>query len=162
MKKAIIVAIAALAMAGINGIAYGGETSLAGYLTYWDGGENGGSDGVGGGVKLRQKFLGFFSADIRGGYVDFSDLDTSVVPLEATLMVGIPFFFIEPYAGLGAGYYIFDTDIPELDNGTGVYGVLGVQFNLWVVGAMAELRWNEAEADLMDGLSANLGLMVKW
>jgi len=156
-KQATMVVIAALALAGLNEMAYGGETSVAGYLTYWDGSD----DGVGGGVKLRKKFLGFFSADVRASYVDFSDLDTSVVPLEATVMVGIP-FFIEPYAGLGASYYIFDTDISGLDNGVGGYGVLGVQFNLWVVGAMAELRWNEAEADLMDGLSANLGLMVKW
>ncbi len=156
-KRVMIIALAALTLAGMSGIAYGGETSLAGYLTYWDGSV----EGVGGGVKVRQKFLGFFSADVRAGYVDFSDADTSVVPLEATLMVGIP-FFIEPYAGLGAGYYIFDSEDPSIDDGTGVYGVLGLQFNLWVVGALAEVRWNETEADLMDGLSANLGLMVKW
>ncbi|RKX40051.1 MAG: hypothetical protein DRP64_13290 [Verrucomicrobia bacterium] len=162
MKKHVtMIALAALVLAGTNEIAYGGETSLAGYLTYWDGGENGGNDGVGGGVKLRKKFLGFFSADVRASYVDFSDLNTSVVPLEATLMVGFP-FVVEPYAGLGASYYIFDTDIQGLDNGAGGYGVIGLQFNLFVVGALAELRWNEAEADLMDGMSANLGLMVKW
>ena len=158
MKKyGLLIAMAALALAATNEITYGGETSLAGYLTYWDGS----ADGYGGGVKVRKKFLAFLSADVRASYVDFSDLNTSVVPLEATVMVGFP-FFIEPYAGLGASYYIFDTDISGLDNGVGGYGVLGVQFNLWVVGAMAELRWNEAEADLMDGLSANLGLMVKW
>ncbi len=158
MKKHVtIIVMAALVLAGMNEVAYGGETSLAGYLTYWDGS----ADGVGGGVKVRKKFLGFFSADVRASYVDFSNLDTSVVPLEATLMIGFP-FVVEPYVGLGASYYIFDTNIPGLDNGAGGYGVLGVQFNLWVVGAMAELRWNEAEETLMDGMSANLGLMVKW
>ena len=156
-KKATLIAMAALALTGMNEIAYGGETSLAGYLTYWDGSV----DGVGGGIKVRQKFLAFFSADVRAGYVDFSDADTSVVPVEATLMVGIP-FFIEPYAGLGASYYFVDSDIPGVDNATGVYGVVGLQLNLWVVGALAELRWNETEEDLMDGMSANLGLMVKW
>ncbi|RKX44975.1 MAG: hypothetical protein DRP64_05490 [Verrucomicrobia bacterium] len=162
MKKHVtMIAMAALVLAGMNEIAYGGETSLAGYLTYWDGGENGGNEGVGGGLKLRQKFLGFLSADIRASYVDFSDLNTSVIPVEATLMVGIP-FFIEPYAGLGASYYFFDSDLPWIDDGAGVYGVLGLQLNLWVVGAVAELRWNEAEEPLMDGMSANLGLMVKW
>ena len=155
-KHVMMIAMAALVLAGMNESAYGGETSLAGYLTYWDGSV----DGVGGGVKIRKKFLGFLSADVRASYVDFSNLNTSVVPLEATLMVGFP-FFIEPYVGLGASYYIFDSDLP-IDNGAGGYGVLGVQFNLWVVGAMAELRWNEAEEDLMDGMSANLGLMVKW
>jgi len=156
MKKLLVVA-AALMLTGVSEMAYGGETSLAGYLTYWDGS----AEGYGGGVKVRKKFLAFLSADVRAGYVDFSDLNTSVVPLEATFMVGFP-FVVEPYAGIGASYYIFDTDIPGVDNGTGVYGVLGAQLNLWVVGAMAELRWNEAEEDLMDGMSANLGLMVKW
>jgi len=155
-KQVMMIAMAALVLAGMNEVAYAGETSVAGYLTYWDGSV----DGWGGGVKLRKKFLAFLSADVRASYVDFSDLNTSVVPLEATLMVGFP-FFIEPYAGLGASYYIFDSDLP-IDNSAGGYGVLGVQFNLWVVGAMAELRWNEAEENLMDGMSANLGLMVKW
>jgi hypothetical protein len=158
MKKQVtMMVMAALVLVGTSEVAYGGETSLAGYLTYWDGSV----DGVGGGIKLRKKFLAFLSADVRASYVDFSNLNTSVVPLEATLMVGFP-FFIEPYAGLGASYYIFDTDLPGIDDGVGGYGVLGLQFNLWVVGAMAELRWNEAEEDLMDGMSANLGLMVKW
>jgi len=160
-KKIMMIAVSALALGGMNKVAYGGETSLAGYLTYLDGSENGGYDGVGGGVKLRQKFLGFFSADIRGGYLDFSDLDTSVIPVEGTLMVGIP-FFIEPYAGVGAGYYFVDSDNPLYEDDYGVYGVLGAQLNLWVVGAFAEVRYTEAEIDLMDGISANLGLMVKW
>ncbi len=157
MKKHVtIIALAALALTGMNEMAYGGETSVAGYLTYWDGS----TDGVGGGVKLRKKFLAFFSADVRASYVDFSNADTSVIPVEATLMVGIP-FLVEPYAGVGASYYFVDSDI-GIDNATGVYGVIGLQLNLWVVGALAELRWNETEEDLMDGMSANLGLMVKW
>ena len=155
-KQVMMAAIATLVLAGTNKIAYGGETSLAGYLTYWDGSV----DGVGGGVKVRKKFLGFLSADVRASYVDFSNLDTSVIPLEATFMVGFP-FVVEPYVGVGAGYYLVDSDL-SIDNGVGTYGVVGLQLNLWVVGAMAELRWNEAEEDLMDGMSANLGLMIKW
>jgi len=154
--KILMAAMAAWVLVGTSELAYGGETSLAGYATYWDGSV----EGLGGGVKVRQKFLGFFAADIRASYVDFSDWDTSVIPLEATLMVGIP-FFIEPYAGLGAGYYIVDSD-RSIDDGAGVYGVLGVQLNLWVVGAFAEVRYNETEEVLMDGMSGNLGLMVKW
>ena len=160
-KQGFMIAIAVLAMVGMNEVAYGGETSVAGYMTYWDGGENGGNEGVGGGIKLRKKFLGFFSADIRGSYLEFSDLNTSVIPVEATLMVGIP-FVVEPYAGLGASYYFFDSDNPLLEDSTGAYGVLGLQLNLWVVGAMAEVRYTEAEETLMDGMSINLGLMMKW
>jgi len=162
MKTQIMmVAVAALVLSGTIQVAHAGETSVAGYLTYWDGGENGGHEGAGGGIKLRKKFLGFFSADVRGSYLDFSDLNTSVIPVEATLMVGIP-FVVEPYAGLGASYYFFDSDNPLIENGAGGYGVLGLQLNLFVVGAFAELRYTEAEEALMTGMSANLGLMVKW
>lgn len=155
MKAWTGMAVAALALLGTSELAQGGETSVAGYATYWDGTV----DGVGAGVKVRKKILGFFSADVRMSYVDFSDANTSVIPLEATLMVGIP-FVVEPYAGLGAGYYLADSSL--IDNGVETYGVLGLQLNLWVVGGFAELRWNETEEDLMDGMSANLGLMVKW
>ena len=161
MKKAWIIALAAL---GIGSGAFAGETSLAAFATYWDGNMAGSSDnvdGVGGGVKLRQKFLGFFSADLRASYIDFSDIDTKAYPLEATVMVGIP-FFIEPYAGIGASYYFYDSDLSWIEDGAGVYALLGAQLNLWVVGAFAELRWNETDGDLMDGASGNLGLMVKW
>jgi hypothetical protein len=156
-KRVSMTLMAALMLVGITGVAYGGETSLAGYATYWDGSV----EGVGGGVKLRKKFLGFFSADVRASYVDFSNADTTVVPLEATFMVGIP-FVLEPYVGIGASYYIMDSKALDLDNSTGYYGVLGVQFNLFVVGALAEIRYNEGEEGFMNGTSANLGLMLKW
>lgn len=158
MKKQItMIAMAALMGVGMTEVSYGGETSLAGYVTYWDGA----TEGLGGGVKLRKKFLGFLSADVRASYVDFSDLNTTVVPLEATFMVGIP-FVLEPYVGVGAGYYLIDSDVAGQDDSTGYYGVLGVQFNLFVVGALAEIRYNEGEDDLLNGPSANVGLMVKW
>ncbi len=144
-----------------------GETSLAGYLTYWDGTDTRGKGigGTGGGIKLRKHLLGIFSADIRGGYIDFDDIDTTVIPVEATIMVGIP-LLLEPYVGVGAGYYAIDSDL-KYDNGFGTYGLIGVQFNLFVVGAMAEVRYNTTNIslnneDLMDGLSANVGLMLKW
>jgi len=158
--------LAILTSIGMSTRVFAGETSVAAYATYWDahlandvgGGEE---DGVGGGIKIRKSFLAFLSADIRASYIDFSNLDTTVVPLEATLMVQIP-FIIEPYAGIGASYYIFDSNLPGLEDGAGVYGVLGAQLNLWVVGAFAEIRYNETDTKLMDGTSINLGLMVKW
>jgi hypothetical protein len=158
MKKQItMIAMAALMGVGLTQLSYGGETSLAGYLTYWDGA----ADGLGGGIKVRKKFMGFLSADVRASYVDFSDLNTTVVPLEATFMVGIP-FVLEPYAGVGAGYYLIDSEVLGEDNSAGYYGVLGVQFNMFVVGALAEIRYNEGESSLLNGPSANIGLLVKW
>lgn len=158
MKHQIVmIALASFVLAGSSMVAEAGETSLAGYASYWDGSV----DGWGAGLKVRKKFLGFLSADVRASYVDFTDADTSVIPLEATAMVGFP-FFLEPYAGIGASYYLVDSDNSEFDDGAGVYGVLGLQLNVFVVGALAELRYNETENDLTDGLSANVGLMVKW
>lgn len=155
--KITIMAMTALVLTGTTQVGYGGETSLAGYVTYWDGA----TEGLGGGIKVRKKFLGFLSADVRASYVDFSDLNTTVVPLEATLMVGFP-FVVEPYVGVGAGYYLMDSDLAGQDNSTGYYGVLGLQLNLFVVGALAEIRYNEGEDDFLNGPSANLGLMLKW
>ncbi len=149
------------------GVANAGETSLTGFLTYWGGVDSIGKsiDGAGGGVKLRKKLLGLFAGDVRASYVRFSDADTSVTPLEATVMVGIP-FILEPYIGIGAGYYLVESDL-DYDSGPGGFGVLGVQFNMFVVGAMAEVRYNKVNVSmndeyLMDGLSANVGLMIKW
>ncbi len=163
-KLMMMVVIAGLFCAGST---HAGETSLAGFLTYWDGTDSSGHniDGTGGGVKLRKKLLGVLAGDLRVSYVSFDDVDSSVVPLEATIMVGIP-FILEPYAGVGLGYYLVDSDL-EYDSGVGGFGVLGVQFNMFVVGAMAEVRYNKVDVSmndeyLMDGLSANLGLMIKW
>ena len=166
-RQIFTVVVAVLVVIGMNGLAYGGETSLTGFLTYWDGtdsiGEN--IDGAGGGVKIRKKILGVLAGDIRASYVRFSDAETSVIPLEATVMVGIP-FVLEPYVGVGIGYYVVDSDL-KYDSGAGGFGVLGVQFNMFVVGAMAEVRYNKVDINLndeylMDGLSANLGIMIKW
>jgi len=156
-SRSLIIALAALVLTGTGLVSEAGETSLAGYATYWDGD----TEGWGAGVKVRKKFLAFFSADVRASYVDFDNLDTSVIPLEATAMLSFP-FVLEPYAGLGASYYLVDSDVSGLDNGVGTYGVLGLQLNLVVVGALAEVRYNETENDLTDGVSANVGLMVKW
>ena len=164
MHKMVMIVVVGLFFAGL---ACGGETSLAGFLTYWDGIDSSGQsiDGAGGGVKLRKKLLGVLAGDVRASYVGFSDVETSVMPLEATIMVGIP-FILEPYAGIGAGYYFVDSDL-KYENGAGGFGVLGVQFNMFVVGAMAEVRYNKVDVSvgdeyLMDGLSANVGIMIKW
>ena len=164
MKKQLIaITVTAFSLLGMCEKTHAGETSLAAYATYWDGEENGNHDGSGGGLKLRQKILGFLAADVRTGYLDFSDQDqdTSVIPLEVTLMVGIP-LMLEPYAGVGASYYLVDSDLPETKDGNGFFGLLGLQFNLFVVGAVAEVRYTDADIDLMDGVSGNLGLMIKW
>ena len=158
MQRIIMVLAAGLVWAGMIGTAQGGETSLAAYATYWDAE----TEGYGGGVKLRKSFLAFLSADIRGGYLDFSDADTTIIPVEATAIVQIP-FMLEPYAGVGAGYYFVDTEgaAPD-DDVAGYYGLIGIQFSLFKLGALAELRYNDTEESYFEGMSANLGVLLKW
>ncbi len=166
MKKYTIAVFVILQMLAVTVLA--GETSLTGYATYWDGTTRFGKsvDGIGGGIKLRQKMLGVLSWDVRAGYVNFDDIDTKVIPIEGAIVVGIP-FLIEPYAGIGGGYYIVDSDRSLYDDAPGVFGVAGLQLNLFVVGVMAEVRYNRVDMtandeSLLDGLSANAGIVFKW
>lgn len=156
-KKRVIYGAILVLFLGVYNESYAIDTSLAGYLTYW----NGKKHGSGGGIKLKKEFLAFLSADVRASYIDFQKIDTSAVPLEATLMFEIP-LFLNPYVGMGASYYFFDSSRPEIRNGSGLYGVFGLQFNFWKMGAMAEVRYNTAEPDLMEGMSANIGLLFRW
>jgi opacity protein-like surface antigen len=138
-----------------------GDTSLTGYATYWEGQDD---SGVGGGLRLKRTFLGFGAAELRGGYVRFDNgnesSEPSVIPLEVAANVRLP-FFISPYLGVGAGYY-FTSDVPDINDGAGYFVQAGVEFTLFVVGAMAEVRWQEIDGDYLDGMSANLGILIKW
>ena len=158
MQRVLVMLAAGLVWAGTIETAQGVETSLAAYATYWDAE----TEGSGGGIKLRKSFLAFLSGDIRGGYVEFDDADTTIIPVEATAIVQIP-IMLEPYAGIGAGYYFVDSDVAALDENTaGYYGVVGLQFTLFKLGVLGELRYNDFEESYFEGLSANLGVLLRW
>lgn len=158
MKNVLMILAAGLVWIGMIGTAKGVETSLTAYATYWDGD----TEGYGAGLKVRKSFLAFLSGDIRGGYVDFNDASTSVIPVEATVMAQIP-FMLEPYVGVGAGYYFVDSEVAALDeNVAGYYALAGLQFTLFKLGVMGELRYNDSEEAYFEGLSANLGVVLKW
>ena len=107
-SKAVLATVTMLMFTGFHSSTQAGETSLAGYATYWDGK----TEGVGGGVKLRKKFLAFLAADVRGSYITFDDYDTTVVPVEATLMLGIP-FIVEPKGRLAKLNLILNTEVAK-------------------------------------------------
>lgn len=162
MKKLVrSLALVALTLCVFAPHAQAGDTSLTGYATYWEGDDD---SGVGGGLRLKRTFLGFGSAELRGGYVSFDNGDASgdpsMIPLEVAANVRLP-FFISPYLGVGAGYY-FTSDVPNINDGTGYFVQAGVEFTLFVVGAMAEVRWHDIDGDYLDGMSANLGILIKW
>ncbi len=133
------------------------DTSLTAYGTYWEGDDT----GKGGGLRLKKTFLGFGAIEGRGGYVEFSDTNTEMYPLDVSLNVRLP-FFISPYAGVGAGYYYIDSDLSAQDNVSGYFGQLGVEATLIWFGAMVEVRFHDLEGSYLDGTSVNAGLLVKW
>lgn len=133
------------------------DTSLTAYGTYWDAD----SSGKGAGLRLKQTFLGFGAVDGRAGYINYDSIKTDMVPLELSINARLP-FMISPYVGVGGGYYALKSDLPGFDNGTGVFGQLGVEATFIWIGAMAEVRWHDLEKDYFDGTSYNAGLLIKW
>lgn len=135
------------------------DASLTAYGTYW----SSDASGSGGGLRLKKTFLGFGAWDVRGGAVDFDDEEVVMLPLEASVNVRMP-FIISPYVGVGAGYYILESGTSQLhvDNAAGPFAQLGVEATLLWFGAMAEVRFHEPGADLVDGTSFNLGVLLKW
>lgn len=152
MKKTAF-ALATLVLA-CSAIAH---TSLTAYGTYWDAD----ATGKGAGLRLKKTFLGFGAVEARGGYVNFDDIKTDMIPLDVSINARLP-FMISPYAGIGAGYYFLDSDIGGSDNTTGYFAQLGVEATFIWIGAMAEVRYYDLEDDFFDGPSYNIGLLVKW
>ena len=130
-----------------------GGSSLALYGTYWDTKD----PGYGAGLKYKLSLIDLVSVDGRGGYIRFDDgNDSGMVPLEVAFNLGLP-GPISPYAGVGLGYYF--TDIPSVDDASGYFGQVGLEFTIVKIGAMIELRYMDLEEDYLDELSLNAGLV---
>lgn len=156
MKKttALLIATAACLVAG-NALGLG-SNGLTAYGTYWDGVE----PGYGLGLKYSKSLLDIVSVDGRGGYIMFDDLaDTSMIPLEVAFNLGFP-GPISPYAGVGVGYYLIDN--PTIDDASGYFGQIGIEFTIVKIGAMAELRYLDLEGSYFDDLSVNIGILLKF
>ena len=158
MNKKTITLLTVLLTGGFLASTAIADTSVTAYGTYWDGDDV----GKGAGLRLKKTILGFGAVEGRGGYVTFNDTKTDLIPLDLSLNLRLP-FMISPYAGIGASYNITSSDTPSLDsNTTGYFGQIGVEATFVLVGAMAEIRWNEFEGSYFDGTSFNLGLLFKW
>lgn len=155
MKKSLIGLLTVVST--LLSIAAHADTSLTAYGTYWDAEDS----GKGGGLRLKKTFLGFGAVEGRGGYVSFDNTNTEVVPLDISLNARLP-FMISPYVGVGAGYYLISSDLPDADNVSGYFGQIGVEATFIWIGAMAELRWYDIEGSYLDGTAVNVGLLFKW
>jgi hypothetical protein len=79
------------------------------------------------------------------------------------------------YAGIGFGYYIFDSDAADLENNFGWYLVGGIEIGLSKFGVFGEVKWTQLSADIegvdpdlddvptsveADGIGFNIGVML--
>lgn len=134
-------------------------------------------EGVGGGAKLEFNPIDWLSVDARVSWITFSSPSVDMIPLEMAFLVNLPLANeqIVPYAGVGAGYYIFNADGFEVDDDVGFFPVAGLEFGTGDVSFLVEARWlflqpdlsgatgalaNLSEADL-DGVGVNAGLLFR-
>ncbi len=154
MKLKSVFAVTAAALIALPAWA---DTSLTAFGTYWSADD----PGTGGGLRIKQTFLGFGAVEVRGGYVNFDELNMGYVPLDAALNLRLP-FMISPYAGIGAEYIYADTDDSAIKDVSGYFGQVGVEATFLWVGIMAEIRYHEIEASFLDGVSVSAGVLIKW
>ncbi|MDF7801877.1 hypothetical protein P4C99_20540 [Pontiellaceae bacterium B1224] len=154
MKRTVLTLLSAMALLACSSPA---DTSLTAYGTYWDAD----TEGTGAGLRLKKTFLGFGAAELRGGYVNFNDINTDMIPLDVSINARLP-FMISPYAGVGAGYYFMSSDLPGFDNGPGYFAQVGIEATFVLVGVMAEIRYNDLDGTYFDGTSYNAGILLKW
>lgn len=152
---ALLFTAAALCLLAGNAKAVG-KTTLTAYGTYWDQKTD---PAYGAGLRLSKSLIDILYVDARGGYVKTDDTQTEMIPLEASLNIGLP-GMITPYAGLGAGYYFVDSKVA--DDVGGYFAQLGVEFIFTKIGALAELRYLDLEGSQFDGVALNVGVLWKF
>lgn len=104
-------------------------------------------DGFGVGLRERIQLIPLVGIDVRASWIDFGE-DFSVYPLEAAGVVSLGPF----YAGIGAGYYLFDS---PLDDAFGWYVIGGAEIALGGFGVFGDLMWRDLSPDY-EGVDASL------
>lgn len=126
-------------------------------------------DGFGAGLKNKMPIIPLVAIDTRASWINFSDSDMNVFPLEVTGLVTLGLL----YGGLGVGYYIFDAENFDLDNAFGWYVLVGAEIGLGGFGVFGELKWTDLSVDASnvdpdlgdvptsleaDGMGLNIGI----
>ena len=187
MKKLIVLMLGIMIVCGSTARANNGWGLFA---SYWD--PKDGSSAVGPGIKLSIEMVSAIQMGVRVSYFDDigkdqngADVQLQAIPIEMDLVLNMPVMETgKVYGGLGLGYYMLDADI-KLDNGSkpdadpgdkvGYYFILGAEFEVQEFAAVfAEAKYTVVKADditvdadglnngKLDGLGANLGLMITW
>lgn len=143
------------------------ESSI--YASYLDSKDAG--TGLGLGLKTELNFWKWLGIDTRISYLEFDNDGAYMIPLEAALILNIPIADqrINPYGGIGVGYYIMNADSGNPDDEVGYFPLLGIKIGAKAISFMGEVRWLGLESKLndgsdvtLDGVGANLGVVFRW
>jgi hypothetical protein len=195
---ALAVATAALVGVGTSPVSAEYELGLFG-SPYWAPDET--DEVAGGGLSLDIPINSNWAVDLRGSYFEetrpdafgealelgdedspFRENGLEIVPVEVGGRYNfVPDAKVRPYAGAGVGYYFLDTDLGEVNDEGGYYGILGLNFgNVDKASFFVEANYRRMEATVerdpdelsdfegfdedvdidLDGLGFNVG--VSW
>ena len=166
MKRIVSVLLAVVMV----GSAVSNAHAIGAYMSWWKP-DKIDDQGFGAGLRMPIKIIPILSVDARASWINFSDNDMNVYPVEAIGIVTLGIF----YGGLGLGYYFFDSsnDAYEVKDSVGWNVVLGATLGLQKLNIFGEAKWTDLEADVealgtnvsppnsLDaaGVGFNLGLM---
>jgi hypothetical protein len=167
MKRLSIIALFAILVLGVMTP----RANAIGVMGSWWNMNESNDDGFGFGLRQKIPLIPpVLALDTRASWIRFSDADLNVFPLEATGLVSLGLL----YAGLGAGYYIFDAQDYSVDNNFGWYVLGGIQVGTGAANLFGEIKWTSLSADIhdvkaninnvpnnidADGVGFNVGLM---
>ena len=99
--------------------------------------------------------LGLIRIDPRVSWYSYGDTDVNVFPLDCAAEIDLGIF----YGGLGASYYIVDSN---LNNRWGFFAIAGVKFKLSKITLFGDLIWRGSDTlDSIDfsGGGLNVGVI---
>lgn len=146
MKRISIIVFAALVLCSSFQSAH-----ALGVMASWWQMDEASEDGFGFGLRERVPIIPMVGIETRASWLNFSDSDLNVFPLEAAGVVTLGLF----YGGIGVGYYIFDAKDVELENNFGWFVLAGVEVGLGGFGLFGDIQWRDLSSDI-EGVDPNL------
>lgn len=152
LAAAAATTLGAKATASLVSVPYAG---LGVFASRWDSQDYGTLTGYG--VRLGWNVFEPLGLEARASYYESNDgdVETSLLPLEAALVLRLPIHRqLVPYVGGGAGYYLKDAEYTD-ETGTwessedvsGYFGLAGLNLYLGPVSLFAEAKYNLVGTD---------------
>lgn len=189
MKKNIATCLAAIALAAAPALA---DNEWGVFGSYWL--PSDGDEGFGGGVKVGIEMVDRVQLDLRyaviDNVIDDDRASLDVQPLEFGLTMAVPAGEgVEPYLGVGLGYYFMDGEVAgfdaDVDDELGFNATAGIEFVLSRSGAQygetttklfleaiyrsvdaSDMKLSGSPARLedasLDGIGFQAGLLIGW